>query len=174
VFQMSQSSVRPRVTTLPLRSGFMRTNPRIPTGGKPACPASPRKKRPWRLDQRSSNGDRPSRRSFSAPFVGTFVTRCRCAMWKSCYRSAASLGSKNSPLVFAVLLNAGREFEPESLPPRITFRNAINSRRVPNHILLTLFDYSWLPFRVQCGARPDASRPGRFSARNSSSQSKAE
>ena len=32
-------------------------------------------KGPWRLDQRSSNGDRASRRSFSAPFVGTFVTQ---------------------------------------------------------------------------------------------------
>jgi hypothetical protein len=40
----------------------------------------------------------------------------------------------------AMLLNAEREFEPESPPPWIAFRTAINSLRVPNHILLTLFD----------------------------------
>ena len=40
-----------------------------------AEPRAGRLKGPWRLDQRSSNGDRPSRRSFSAPLVGTFVIR---------------------------------------------------------------------------------------------------
>jgi hypothetical protein len=48
-------------------------------------------------------------------------------------------------------VSEGRVFEPESLAPQITIRNAFNSVRVPNHILLTLFDYSSLPFRVQCG-----------------------
>ena len=38
-----------------------------------------------------------------------------------------------------------RHFEPEHLPPQITIQNAFNSLRVPNHILLTLFDYSSLP-----------------------------
>ena len=35
--------------------------------------------------------------------------------------------------------SARREFEPERLPPRITFRTVITSLGVPNHILLTLF-----------------------------------
>ena len=39
---------------------------------QPAEPRAGRLKGLWRLDQRSSNGDRASRRSFSAPFVGTF------------------------------------------------------------------------------------------------------
>jgi hypothetical protein len=44
---------------------------------------------PWRLDQQSSNGGRPSRQSFFVRFAGTFDTRCRCAMSKSSWRSAA-------------------------------------------------------------------------------------
>ncbi len=43
----------------------------------------------WRLHQRSSNGGRPNPPSFFVRFAGTFDTRCRCAMSKSSWRSAA-------------------------------------------------------------------------------------
>jgi hypothetical protein len=71
------------------------------------------------------------------------------------------------PTAWRTLVN--RESFSEGLAPRITFRNAINSLRVPNHILLTLFDYSsCYPFACNVSARPDASRSGRLSARHSS------
>jgi hypothetical protein len=69
------------------------------------------------------------------------------------------LVGSSSPLVFAVLLNAGRErererereIEPERLPPRITIRTAINSLPVPDHFLLTLFDDFLVTIRVLRG-----------------------
>src|ERR1700686_2205362 len=52
-------------------------------------PRAGRLKNPWRFDQRSSNGGRPNPHSFFVPCVGTFDTRCRYAMSKSSWRSAA-------------------------------------------------------------------------------------
>ena len=53
------------------------------------------------------------------------------------------------------LLTQGRNYaqrlsELECLAPRITFRTAINSLRVPNHILLTLFDDFLVTVYVLC------------------------
>jgi hypothetical protein len=58
---------------------------------------------------------------------------------------------------------AKRLIELEWLGPRITFRNSINSLRIPNHKLFTLFDGLAQLFECNVGLDPNTSEPRSFS-----------
>jgi len=71
---------------------------------------------------------------------------------------------ENAVIIEAFLLTSGeRLFEPDWLAPRITFRNSINSLRIPNHKLFTLFDGLSQLFACNVGVDPNTSEPGSFS-----------